>query len=252
MMGSHDSLTQRGRAISDLLHSYVDRDSIPDSTHITIHWLADSLIGKEWKMLAVGTALSLDTLTWARDILENIDLENGEDTAFYELHDLFITLREDTLTWFDMDSTQRSLITGIAEGGTLMHGYAETVLTLLGDTFLTRIPEHYEPPSAKMGEEEDEDEEVQPPARAVEERVAVYPNPFTNSFNLQYTLAEEAKELHIEVFDLVGRSVKAIQQRDVRSGNLTVDLGECLGIYILRVVADGRQVHQQKIVCLRP
>jgi len=240
----------RSRAISDLLHSYVDRDSIPDSTHITIHWLADSLIGKEWRMLAVGTALSIDTLTWARSILDNIDLENGEDTAFYELHDLFITLREDTLTWFDMNSTQRSLITGIAEGSTLMRGYAETVLTLLGDTFLTRIPEHYEPPSAKMGEEEEDT--PTPPVRAVEERLIVYPNPFTNSFHVDYLLNEEAQEIMVEVFDLVGRSVKTVQERNVRSGRLTVDLGECIGIYVLRVVADGRQVHQQKVVCLRP
>jgi len=244
--------SDRYQVVMQRLDAFIDRDSIPDSTLLMIHWLSDSIIGKQWQMLAVGTALSLDTLTWARTMLDNIDLENAEDTAFYQLHDLFITLREDTLTWFDMDGTQKAMIEGLAQGQTLMRGYAETVLALLADSFVTRIPEHYEPPSAKMGEEEDEDEEVQPSALAVEERVAVYPNPFTNSFHVDYLLNEEAHEIMVEVFDLVGRSVKTVQERNVRSGRLTVDLGECLGIYILRMTVDRRQVHQQKLVCLRP
>jgi hypothetical protein len=245
--------SERFQLVMQRLDAFVDMDSIPDSTYLMIHWLTDSIIGKQWQMLAVGTAIGLDTLTWAKDILTAMDLDNAEDSAFFVIHNLSINLRQDTLTWFDMDSTQKALLIGLANGGSMMRGYAETVLALLGDTSIMRTPEEFELPSAKFGEEEEQEEVpyALPGIAKGTVRVEVYPNPFSNSFNLRYALADEVQEMRVEVFDLMGRSVKAIQAHKTREGQLTIELGECLGIYVLRMTADSRQVHQQKVVCLR-
>lgn len=229
------------------LQSFIDEDGTPDSTYAMIHWLTDSIVGKQWKQLAVGTALSLDTLTWASTLLTSIDVDNAEDSAFFALHNLAISLREDTLTWLDMDSTQRAQISALADGETMMKPHAEAVLALLADTFITRVPEHFEIPSYKRVEEETQPEPITTRRR---EHVDVFPNPFSNSFSLRYALADEADKVRVEIFDLVGRSVKTVELRKTQSGQITVELNECLGIYILRMTADNKQVHQQKLVCL--
>jgi hypothetical protein len=230
------------------LQSFIDEDGTPDSTYAMIHWLTDSINGKQWKQLAVGTALSLDTLTWASTLLAAIDVDNAEDSAFFALHDLAITLREDTLTWLDMDSTQHAQIVALADGGSMMKPYAEAVLALLTDTFITRVPEHFEIPSYKRVEEETQSEPI---VSRRKEQVTVFPNPFSNNFQISYGLEKEASELRIEIFDLLGRAVHSQSNNETQYGTVRISLDECLGIYVLRMTADGRQVHQQKVVCLQ-
>jgi len=48
-----------------------------------------------------------------------------------------------------------------------------------------------------------------------------------------------------------GRTVKSQQLRDVEKGTVNIDLGQCLGIYLLRMEADSRRIHQQKVVCVQ-
>jgi hypothetical protein len=238
--------TDRYHVITAHLQTFIDKDDVSDSTYAMIHYLTDSISGKQWKQLAVGTALSLDTLTWARTLLDSLDLLNAEDTAFYDLHNLAIILREDTLTWLDMDSTQRVLITGLAIGETMMKSYAEAVLALVDDTSLVRFPEEFDIPSERRGEEET-------PSTTIvreSERVKVYPNPFSNSFNVQYELVSEAKEVRFEVFDLTGRRLLSETASGVQTGTRVLNLGPCKGFYLLRVTADERTVSSQKLVCI--
>jgi len=243
--------SERFQLVMQRLDAFVDKDGTPDSTYLMIHWLTDSISGKQWQMLAVGTAIGLDTLEWAKDILTAMDLDNAEDSAFFALHNLSITLRQDTLTWFDMDSTQKALIIGLADGATLMRGYAETVLALLGDTSIMRTPEEFELPSAKFdGEEEDEEMPSAPSITKGTERIKVYPNPFSNTFSVQYELLSEAKEVRFEVFDLTGRLLLSETASGVQIGTRVLNLGQCKGFYLLRVTADDRRVKSEKLVCI--
>jgi len=239
--------TNRYRVVTEHLQSFLDKDSIPDSTYMMIHYLTDSIVGRQWKQLAVGTALSLDSVSWARTLLDNIPLENEEDTAFYDLHNMAIALREDTLTWLDMNLTQRALIEGLADGETMMKGYAEAILSMLDDTILVRIPEEFVLPSERLGEED------VPPAPTIVERtehIKVYPNPFSNIFNVHFELANEAKEVRFEVFDLTGRRLLSETASGVQTGTRILNLGPCKGLYLLRITADGRTVNTEKLVCV--
>jgi len=244
--------TERFQVAMDYLDIFMDRDTIPDSTYLAIHYMVDSLATKEWQWLAAGTAISLDTLTWAKDLLLGLDLENAEDSAFFALHYLAVTLKEDTLSWMDMDSTQRALIAGIAEGGTLMRENAQTILALLSDTSVARWPEQIpEAPSFKLSEEEEEEETDNPESGGLKaELVKVYPNPFQNTFTVQYEFADDVHELRFEVFDLTGRRVKDLLVQQTRSGSQTLSLDGCKGLYLLRVSADNRMVRTEKLICL--
>jgi hypothetical protein len=132
------------------------------------------------------------------------------------------------------------------DGGFLLSGQARDSLGLSQDAWLLKVDSMgcaFPNCPAWVGVGVDEVEES-------ETMVTVFPNPFSNNFNLSYSLPSEAQNLQVEVFDLIGRSVKTVQLENVQNGQMTIELGECLGIYILRMTADGKQVHQQKMVCL--
>jgi len=238
--------TQRHRTIMDYLDGHLDRDSIIDSTYIAINYML-ALGDKEMHKLAIGSTISLDTLTWARTLLDTMAIDNEEDTAFYDWHDLALSLKEDTLTWFALDSTQLSLVQIIATDSTAMKGYAEAVLALLNDSSITRTPEPLpELPSERRGEEE-MFEQVASDAIA---DVVVFPNPFLNDFTIKYALNYEAKELRFEVFDMTGRRIRDALVNNTKQGTIMVDLSPCIGLYMLRVVADGEVVHSNKLICI--
>jgi len=229
--------------VNSIMGLYVEADSIP----ALIGYLVDSLATPEYRRLAVGTALSADTVQWARSILESLDLQNTNDSTFYEFHNLALSLAEDTLTWFSLDSTQLVRMWELAESPFDVAIHAQAVLALVLDIVIERTPEPLPSShSGKMGEEEGTE------ARSVTaQSVRVFPNPFRNSFNVEYVLETDARELRMEVFDLMGKKVKEVVLRNVQSGTVSIDLGQCLGIYVLRIEADRRRVHQQKVVCVQ-
>jgi hypothetical protein len=237
--------SERYHVVFDHLQSFLDLDSIPDSTYLMIHYLTDSIVGKQWKQMAVGTALSVDTLTLARTLLEELDLENREDTAFYNLHDLAITLKEDTLTWFEMDSTQQVLIEELASGETMMKNRAEAILAMLEDTSVVRTPEEFELPSERRGVEEENE-----PMSS--EMVSVYPNPFSGNFTIQYKLREKANQIRFEVFDLTGRRIRDAQISGSEEGSQQLMFENCEGFYVLRVTADRRVIRTEKLIAVKP
>jgi hypothetical protein len=193
----------RFRAVNDYLDIFLDKDSIIDSTYTAISYML-GLGDKEFYKLAIGTALTADTVAWARTLLDTMTIEDLEDTAFFDWHDLAIALKEDSLTWFDLDSLQLLTVKAVAADSTQMKGYAEAVLALLGDSSLNRVPEPMpELPSERRGQEDEIQEKAKPAlSNSV---IAVYPNPFQNSFFVDYRLEKASKNLHFEIFDLTGR-----------------------------------------------
>jgi len=84
-----------------------------------------------------------------------------------------------------------------------------------------------------------------------ENNMIIYPNPFKNSFNVSYMLEKEAGEVRFEVYDLVGRKIITERADKTQSGTVKLNLGECNGIYLLKVFADNKAVHKEKLVCLQ-
>ena len=77
----------------------------------------------------------------------------------------------------------------------------------------------------------------------------VYPNPFSNSATISFSLPE-ATHAYIELFDLAGRKLQTIVDKDLSSGNHEVifQRGQLSsGLYLLEVKL-GEQVEVRKLV----
>lgn len=128
------------------------------------------------------------------------------------------------------------------DGGYLLTGQCLNPLTSNQDAWLLKVDSvgcEYE--NCTVGIEEFSNNGI----------VTAYPNPFSNSFNISYVLEQEATTVKVEVYDLLGRNITSQKLNRTLRGTLNVDLGECLGIYILRIVADEKEVHKEKIICLQ-
>lgn len=232
----------------NIVSLYAEADSMPD----LIHYLVDSLGGKDYVKLAIGTALQYDTVEWARAILDNLELEDENDTVFYDYYDVAVTLAENSLTWFGMNETQKNKVRELSLLDYEVSVNAQAVLTLVDDSIYFRIPEMAIDSSGKWDGEQPQLTQEQTGEESNElKNISVYPNPSSNSFNVNYLLEKEASEIRIEVYDLTGRTILFSKTGKTSGGNINLDFGECLGIYILRMFADERQIHTEKLVCIQ-
>ncbi len=79
-----------------------------------------------------------------------------------------------------------------------------------------------------------------------ENNFTVYPNPFSNSFHLQFYLLH-SENFKIEITDILGKVVKTIVQKEFVEGenNLEINISEgemSKGIYLLNVVSDKGRI----------
>lgn len=209
-----------------------------------------TLNSKDFVKLAVGVCLQYDTVEWARSILDNLVLEDVNDTAFYEYNDVAVSLAEDELTWFGMDSIQKAKVAELSLTDYEVAVNAQAVLTLVDDSAYFRVPEMAIDSSGKWDENEPSANQQSLTEAENIRNISLYPNPFANSFNISYAMEKEKAEFKIEVYDLVGRIVKTQILRNVQNGNITIDLGQCLGVYIVRISSDGETVFKSKAICL--
>lgn len=150
--------------------------------------------------------------------------------------------------WFDMDGAQQTLVNNIASGHSSLKFQAQAVQMLLGDSNVVRIPEQLpEAPSGKWGNDENPTPPETPFAAS---EVKVYPNPFSNEFTVSYTLPDTVSQLKFEVFDLTGRLVLSEIVTSTYTGTRVLNVGDCKGLYVLRLNADGYMIRSEKLICI--
>lgn len=149
-----------------------------------------------------------------------------------------------------MDSLQRVKINEIAESEFEENTLAQGVIALVDDTVFFRIPEAIPDSSGKWDGEQPSPTEQQQTSNSSVKDIMLYPNPFENSFNISYLLEREASELKVEIYDVVGKNVKTQLFKNTQTGNINIDLGQCLGIYFVRISSDNEVIFKDKVVCL--
>lgn len=65
-----------------------------------------------------------------------------------------------------------------------------------------------------------------------------------------WELEGDAAQLQFDVLDLTGRLVHTELTQATKFGTHVLNLGECNGFYILRVSENGKQLYQEKLLCL--
>jgi hypothetical protein len=82
-------------------------------------------------------------------------------------------------------------------------------------------------------------------------QVAVFPNPYSNKTNIEFTLYQGA-EVEMEVFSALGQHVKSLEKGRLVSGNYRYEFsakenGFAEGVYFLRLNVDGKQVMKKLV-----
>ena len=82
------------------------------------------------------------------------------------------------------------------------------------------------------------------------QNIAVYPNPFTNSLNIDFDTAQQIGNLKIEIVNIYGQTVSKNSFSDISGSFIeNLDLQHLSdGMYLLIINADGKRIFQQKIV----
>lgn len=89
---------------------------------------------------------------------------------------------------------------------------------------------------------------------AANEALTVYPNPFTGATEIKYSLEKNAN-VQVEIFDMVGKRVASLLNREMSTGNHSLTVTEDMlenkaGLYVVTLTVDGRKMSTARITKL--
>jgi len=82
-------------------------------------------------------------------------------------------------------------------------------------------------------------------------KAKIYPNPFMDEFNLEYTITDDS-DIQIEIYDNSGKKVSSIHKFNQKAGNYTEiiksdKIGNQLGMFHIRIIA-GNEVISKTVI----
>jgi hypothetical protein len=227
------------RIISDMENAYIEDDDFG----ALISFYKDSLgIGFEKDLFA--TYLGADSLSLAFSYLDSLPLNSLNDTLFKDYHTLYLQLQMDSVSWLQIDSTQRETLHTLASIPSEIQGYALSAMELIGDTVIFAQPELSTPPQIRIGKYNETNKSANP-----EKKFTVFPNPNNGSFTIRFD--DAGYGTLIQIVDLTGRIVfssKKQQEETLIQLNLST-LSE--GVYFCTLFHEGVVVGTERIVIIQ-
>ncbi len=208
------------------------------------------------RLALLGTEIGQGNWDEADSSLAKLPLVTNNDTAIYDLYDIFIDLGRDTLTLLEMNATDSTRVQQIAADTTLdAANIARGMLEVMLDTIYILHPEHYTEPSGKWGTEEEEEQEERMADTPTEaEYFKAYPNPFTNSTTIAYDLGKECElGCVLRLYDLHGRVLleEMLSLQDGK-GQFEVDMSRYTdGIYYCSLYGNKQLLQTEKLILMR-
>jgi len=86
-----------------------------------------------------------------------------------------------------------------------------------------------------------------------EQQLRLFPNPFSNRTTLEYSVPYKGV-VHIELYDMQGKSTGTILHCTMEQGTYQTDFGEGLtaGTYIVKVLIDNKQLYKNLLIVKQP
>lgn len=171
------------------------------------------------------------------------------DSLFVAYHSLWLDLKEDTLSWKQLDSLQTLQIRAIASIESSVQDYALAVLELIGDTVIVRFPEeNTEEESARYAFKEKA--ERLDPKKIQSAAFTIFPNPNSGLFTIK--LNELSGDLRVQVNDLTGRVVFNAEYPTLKENIIGLDLSHLVkGVYLCSVYRHNSLTGTQRIVFIK-
>lgn len=190
-------------------------------------------------MLALSYAMGDNAR--ARQVVDDA-LISGKQPEYWDVQDLYLTLRENNQGVQDVDASGLAMLDAIATSGLYGSGHAQVWLTILGESFADHVvlPQHNRAPQAASDEDDTAPLLMQ-----------VQPNPSNGPVAVSLQLPEGADGGAIRVLDPLGRQV----YQTTFTGSVQIveiDTREMAnGVYLAEVQVDGIQLGVTKFELAR-
>ena len=169
--------------------------------------------------------------------LDSIPNSSSEDSTYHVLFDMLLTFYESGNQLEDLSGQERQTVENVAASSTRVSAAAQSILVLLDDSILYRLPESV--PSSKKGDEETLVDLNK------EELIRIYPNPSSGDFTVSCSsCSSELSELVI--YDVIGELLKTIP---ITSGKTNIKIKDLdAGVYFVVLKMNGEIKTVSKII----
>lgn len=187
---------------------------------------------------SIGYYIAVENYEEAAQKLSALELQDADDSAFYQLTQLQIELLEKGSAWGNIDATQEVLIRTLATDTTNMSRAAKNILELV---FGEHYPEEF-PIIKKVenGRDATENSVVIP-------KFILYPNPATNEFTVQFN-TEMTGASDFTIFDVSGHLVYSTK---IAEGTTQVKINSSqwnAGFFVAQLISEERTLWIQKLI----
>ncbi len=234
----------------ELVAEYTGHFVFNDSLSYALSFM-DSINDGSFKRLhpLVGTYAAIDSLSKARTLLNGFTPTSQDEDDWKTLTDIHLSLLEDTLTWFQMDSTQDAFILDMAYKPypySLPTTLAQNVRRLVYNEDFSDSLNFVIPAEAKL--EGNEQPLQQNPTYTYSSKL--YPNPAKDKATLEYQLAEGEKG-ELVMMDAMGRKIVSVELLSAYT-KISIDISAfSQGIYLYRAYTKDRNLSNGKLIIER-
>jgi hypothetical protein len=233
--------TKRQIALNDLIRYFIDSDSIYEAIE-----LLKGEYSLESKQALIGTYITINELDSAEDLLEGLSLASSEDSAYFDLYNIYISLKRDVKSIWELDSAQKARMMEIASmcPVSLPTGNAQIALHLVyGINFDTCEAEEGFRTGTNVYINNKEENYYNP-----EYLGKVFPNPFTDKTYIPYFIPK-GSHATISIYAMDGN---LIFTKALIDGNnfIQIDLTKyCSGLYLCYLnIDEGKIIERKKLI----
>jgi hypothetical protein len=230
-------------SIDNIVAYYSEKDSLA----ALIPLYRDSLQNQGFEKELLVSYITLDSLPQARYALNALSLTNQNDSLFANYTDLYLDMKEDSITWLELDSAQNHRLANISRIPSDIQSYALVARSLRGDTAYHLYPTIDTEPQARMAYQAPSNPEKNKQSSSIH----IFPNPNQGQFTLELMYVKN-QLCSVHFTDLTGRTLNTVQfaTSDGESHQEIIQLGQLSkGIYLCQVyLANGEPIGFERIV----
>lgn len=217
---------------------YVDVDLENSSVKIINLYLAENT--KEAKKDLFRFYLEQNKLSEAQDVLNGFDVVSDEDQYFYDLSTIYLTLKNENRSCWDLDSLELNRVTQIAETCpvTKSVSYAKSLLKMIGKETDVNCNGLGQKPNSNILSK----------GNGIKSKMTAFPIPAKNEVTFLYSLPENCYSAEIVIYNLLGTKIKTIPLEKNRNYNVCDVASFNNGMYIYKLLVNCIEVDSNKII----
>ncbi len=219
-------------------NGYIDLNLDYSSEKIVDLYLAENT--KDAKKDLFKFYLEQNKLAEAEDVLYGFDVVIDEDQYFYDLSAIYLTLRNENRSCWDLDSLELNRVTQIAETCpvTTSVSYAKSLLKMIGKETDVICDGLTQKPNIN----------IMSKVNGIKSIITAFPIPAKNEVTFFYNLPEYCNTAEIVIYNLLGSKVKSLTLEKNRNLNVCDVVSFNNGMYIFKLLVNGIEVESNKLL----